>query len=204
MNLAGGAINFLWGALQGVIPFLQNIGAAVFPIITGAVNAASGAVQALGGAFQTAWSIIQPIVGWIVEKVTWMGQQVQNALGGLSGIASGIGGALSGIGSFLGFDKHATGGTFTQPHLAVIGDAPETIVPHGNTPHNRRLLAEAARGVGATTPSTDSQGGSVNIVFNATITGGNAQEVRQGVLQAESDLESRLDAYFSKRKRVAF
>lgn len=43
--------------------------------------------------------------------------------------------------------KHATGGTFTIPHIAVIGDAPETIVPHGNTPRNRALLAEAAAGV---------------------------------------------------------
>lgn len=75
---------------------------------------------------------------------------------------------------------------------------PETIVPHGNTPRNRALLGEAAAGVGA------SIGGTV-VNFNVTISGGaDAASVTQGLLDAEDELERRLDAYFAKKARLSF
>ena len=46
-------------------------------------------------------------------------------------------------------------------------------------------------------------GGTV-VNFNVTITGSNAEEVRQGVLDAEEEFERRMDAYFAKKARVSF
>lgn len=65
--------------------------------------------------------------------------------------------------------KYASGGTVTKPHLAIVGDAKETIVPHGNTPHNRALLKEAAAGVGASGSRV------VQFIFSPTIHGGSAE-----------------------------
>ena len=95
------------------------------------------------------------------------------------------------------FAALATGGTIEQPMLAVVGDAPETIVPHGNTPRNRALLGEAAAGVGA------SIGGTV-VNFYITISGNNSNEVYQGILDAEEEAERLLDAYFAKKARLSY
>ena len=94
---------------------------------------------------------------------------------------------------------YATGGTVTRPHLAVVGDAPETIVPHGNTPRNRALLAEAANGVGART-----MGNNINITFSPVINGGSGADVRQAIYHSEIEFERKMDEYFAKRGRVSF
>ena len=106
-------------------------------------------------------------------------------------------GRLYAEGRLSEYMRLATGGTITEPMLAVVGDAPETIVPHGDTPRNRALLGEAAAGVGA------SVGGTV-VNFNVTISGGNTEEVRQGILEAEDEFERRMDAYFARKARVSF
>lgn len=58
-------------------------------------------------------------------------------------------------------------------------------------------MGEAAAGVGA------SIGGTV-VNFNVTISGGDAESVRQGVLDAEEEFERRMDAYFAKKARLSF
>lgn len=95
--------------------------------------------------------------------------------------------------------QHGDGGTFTTPHPAIVGDAPETIVPHGNTPRNRALLQEAAKGVGAETTSTQ-----INITFAPVINGGNVEENRKMIQEEEEEFERKMDAYFAKKGRLAF
>ncbi len=58
-----------------------------------------------------------------------------------------------------------TGGTVDVPQLAIVGDEPETIVPHGDTPHNRTLLAEAAAGVGVDIPVPTSEEMTVQDIY---------------------------------------
>lgn len=101
---------------------------------------------------------------------------------------------------FPQIQAHATGGTFTVPHLAVVGDAPETIVPHGNTPRNRSLLQEAARGVGAPAGG----GSTYQIYWSPAIYGNSAQEVKQGILDSEREFEARMDAFLAAKERRAF
>ena len=61
-----------------------------------------------------------------------------------------------------------TGGTVDVPQLAIVGDEPETIVPHGDTPHNRTLLAEAAAGVGVDLPVPTSEEMTVQNIYMET------------------------------------
>ena len=61
-----------------------------------------------------------------------------------------------------------TGGTVDVPQLAIVGDEPETIVPHGDTPHNRTLLAEAAAGVGVDIPVPTSDEMTVQNIYMET------------------------------------
>lgn len=94
----------------------------------------------------------------------------------------------------------ATGDTFDgrHPQLAVVGDAAETMVPHGNTPRNRALLAEAARGVGGGALSN------VTITFAPVIYGGNGADIRQAINDSEIEFERKMDAYFARKGRVSF
>lgn len=96
--------------------------------------------------------------------------------------------------------KFGTGGTVTSPQAAIVGDRPETIVPHGNTPRNRSLLAEAARGVGAA-------GGAGNVfqfTFAPVINGGNAEANRAMIRDEEEEFERKMNAWIAKNRRLAF
>lgn len=95
---------------------------------------------------------------------------------------------------------YANGGTVTRPHMAIVGDAPETIVPHGNTARNRALLAEAAANVtgGAT------YGGVTNITFAPVIQDGSGADVKRAITESEIEFEQKMDRYFKKKGRVSF
>lgn len=92
---------------------------------------------------------------------------------------------------------YASGGTVTTPRLAIVGDAPETIVPHGNTPRNRALLAEAAAKVGV------GNGTVISVTFAPVIYGGGGS-VKEDLLDAEQEFERRMDAYFARKGRVSY
>lgn len=155
----------------------------------GFLIAKTGGVQQ---AFEAVWEVVKKvgdIIGGVFDKVK-----------GVLGIGAKNGLTISTQNEDRAVRYHATGGTFTVPHLAVVGDAPETIVPHGNTPHNRSLLQEAARGVGA------SAGGSAvyQIYWSPEIYGNSAQEVKQGILDSEQEFESRMSAFLASKERRAF
>lgn len=96
--------------------------------------------------------------------------------------------------------QFGTGGTVTTPQMAIVGDRPETIVPHGNNPRNRSLLAEAARGVGA------SIGGGQTVTFNfaPVINGGNVEDNRRMLQEEEAEFERKMDSYLARKGRLAF
>lgn len=192
-----GFINFMMPAFQGLMTILQNVINFVTNIFTANWSAAWDNVTNI---FGTIWGGIVGLVKGPINAVIGI---INSAIGAINSISVTIPDWVPLVGGqTLGFNipqipMLATGGTITEPMLAVVGDAPETIVPHGNTPRNRALLGEAAAGVGA------GIGGTV-VNFNVTITGSNAEEVRQGVLDAEEEFERRMDAYFAKKARVSF
>lgn len=192
-----GLISFLMPAFQGLLTILQN----VINFITNIFTANwSAAWQNVTNIFGTIWGGIVGLVKGPINAVIGI---INSAIGAINSISVTIPDWVPLVGGqTLGFNipqipMLATGGTIEQPMLAVVGDAPETIVPHGNTPRNRALLGEAAAGVGA------SIGGTV-VNFNVTISGGDAESVRQGVLDAEEEFERRMDAYFAKKARLSF
>ncbi len=192
-----GFINFMMPAFQGLMTILQNVINFVTNVFTANWSAAWDNVTNI---FGTIWGGIVGLVKGPINAVIGI---INSAIGAINSISVTIPDWVPLVGGqTLGFNipqipMLATGGTITEPMLAVVGDAPETIVPHGNTPRNRALLGEAAAGVGA------GIGGTV-VNFNVTITGSNAEEVRQGVLDAEEEFERRMDAYFAKKARVSF
>ena len=193
-----GLISFLMPAFQGLLTILQN----VINFITNIFTANwSAAWQNVTNIFGTIWGGIVGLVKGPINAVIGI---INSAIGAINSISVTIPDWVPLVGGqTLGFNipqipMLAAGGTIEQPMLAVVGDAPETIVPHGNTPRNRALLGEAAAGVGA------SIGGTV-VNFNVTISGGaDAASVTQGLLDAEDELERRLDAYFAKKARLSF
>lgn len=193
-----GLISFLMPAFQGLLTILQN----VINFITNIFTANwSAAWQNVTNIFGTIWGGIVGLVKGPINAVIGI---INSAIGAINSISVTIPDWVPLVGGqTLGFNipqipMLATGGTIEQPMLAVVGDAPETIVPHGNTPRNRALLGEAAAGVGA------SIGGTV-VNFNVTISGGaDAAAVTQGLLDAEEEFERRMDAYFAKKVRLSF
>ena len=192
-----GLISFLMPAFQGLLTILQNVINFITNIFTANWSAAWNNVTNI---FGTIWGGIVGLVKGPINAVIGI---INSAIGAINSISVTIPDWVPLVGGqTLGFNipqipMLAAGGTIEQPMLAVVGDAPETIVPHGNTPRNRALLGEAAAGVGA------SIGGTV-VNFNVTISGGDAESVRQGVLDAEEEFERRMDAYFAKKARLSF
>ena len=178
------------GALQGIIDFITNV-------FTGNWQGAWDSVVSI---FGNIWS---GIVGLVKAPINAVIGIINSAIGAINSISVTIPDWVPLVGGqTLGFNipqipMLATGGTIEEPMLAVVGDAPETIVPHGNTPRNRALLGEAAAGVGA------SIGGTV-VNFYITISGNNSNEVYQGILDAEEEAERLLDAYFAKKARLSY
>lgn len=192
-----GLINFLTPAFQGLMIILQNVIDFVTNIFTANWSAAW---QNVTNIFGTIWG---GIVGLVKGPINAVISIINSAIGAINSISVTIPDWVPLVGGqTLGFNipqipMLATGGTITEPMLAVVGDAPETIVPHGNTPRNRALLGEAAAGVGASI-------GATVVNFNVTISGGNADEVHQGILDAEEEFERRMDAYFAKKARLSY
>lgn len=192
-----GLINFLTPAFQGLMTILQNVIDFVTNIFTANWSAAW---QNVTNIFGTIWG---GIVGLAKAPINGVISIINSAIGAINSISVSIPDWVPLVGGqTLGFNipqipMLATGGTILEPMLAVVGDAPETIVPHGNTPRNRALLGEAAAGVGT------SIGGTV-VNFYITISGSNSNEVYQGILDAEEEAERRLDAYFAKKARLSF
>lgn len=190
-------IQFITPAFQGLMTVLQNVINFVVNIFTENWSAAWNNVTNI---FGTIWGGIVGLVKGPINAVIGI---INSAIGAINSISVTIPDWVPLVGGqTLGFNipqipMLATGGTITEPMLAVVGDAPETIVPHGNTPRNRALLGEAAAGVGA------SVGGMV-VNFNVTITGGDAENVRQGILDAEEEFERRMTAWQAKQRRLSF
>lgn len=127
----------------------------------------------------------------VIDGFTKTSPVIEPVLGSLSGKIESIKSKVP---------AYADGGTVTTPQLAVVGDAAETIVPHGNTSRNRELLSEAAAGVGASLGGTTQ----VNVTYAPVINGGNADEIKKILREEEEEFERKMDAYFAKKGRLSF
>ena len=188
----------------------------------------SGFIASIKISFSTGFNSLVSIVRAPFDKILGFISSVKSAVGDLLGKITGA----KNEASTIKVPKYATGGTVTVPHLALVGDAPETIVPHGNTAHNQALLMEAAKGVfGSNISSVASlqskiidfpqiqtneleipednfeyvEGGGDIYNFNVVINiDGGSDNIKQDVLDAEQEFERRIEQYFERKKRRQF
>ena len=193
-NIVEGLWNGLKNAKDWLIGKIKSFGKGITDGIADAFGCASPSTittktglftgQGLGVGFDKSKKFVE-------KKANSLRNVALNAIGTISPTVSGVSTKLQ---------KFGTGGTVTTPRVAVVGDSPETIVPHGNTPRNRSLLAEAARGVGAA-----SGGGNVfTFTFAPVISGGNAEANRAMIREEEEEFERKMDAWIAKHRRLAF
>lgn len=110
-------------------------------------------IESIKASFSNGFSTLVSIVKAPFDKILGFINNIKGAVGDLIGKITGA----KSEAATITVPKYAMGGTVTVPHLALVGDAPETIVPHGNTVHNQALLMEAAKGVfGSNIPEIES------------------------------------------------
>ena len=191
---------------------------------------ASEFLQGIRISFSENFNALVGIVKAPFDKILGFISSVKSAVGDLLGKITGA----KSEAATIKVPKYATGGTVLTPHLALVGDAPETIVPHGNTAHNQALLMEAAKGVfGSDISSIASlqskiidfpqiqtaeneleipeddfeyiEGGGDIYNFNVVINiDGGSDDIKQNVIDAEQEFERRIEQYFERKKRRQF
>lgn len=213
-------ISAITGALSSLPGRMVSIGSAIVSGISSGISAAWGGLKAkisslcsgLIAGIKSALKIGSPskvmakLFKWVpvgagvgIEKNTRYAVSAVRAMGGkVTAAASKIVPTIGGTNTKL--QKFGTGGTVTSPQAAIVGDKPETIVPHGNTPRNRSLLAEAAKGVGA----TGGKGNVFTFTFAPVIHGGNAEENRAMIQDEEVKFERMMNEWIAKNGRLAF
>lgn len=129
-----GVIQNVLNILTGVIDFVRNVFAGNW----------AAAWENVKSIFSNAWSAMKGIAHAALTAIL---SPVNAIIGGINKVAGAVGAATI---PTLEIPQFASGATVSRPTLAVVGEGrdPETIVPHNNTPRSRRLLANAAAGVG--------------------------------------------------------
>lgn len=198
LNIGKNVVKGLWNGIKNakdwLIGRIKSFGKGITDGIAKAFGCASPSTittktglftgQGLGVGFEKSRKFVQ-------KKANKLRNVALNSLGNITPNISGVSTNLQ---------KFGTGGTVTSPQLAIVGDTNETIVPHGNTPRNRALLAEAARGVGATSGGTNVY----NFTFAPVINGGNAEENRAMIQDEEAEFERQMDNWIAKNRRLGY
>lgn len=150
------------------------------------------------------WDAFRSLIDWIWDKLKKIGSGFLS--GGLPGIVS----ALTGGGktdvtvktkASGAVEKYANGGSVYTPRIAVVGDAPETIVPHGNTPRNRALLQEAAARVGG---AGNTQSRVIQFTYAPVIQGGTGEDVKKAVQDGFEKFKEYMKQYSEEQEAVSF
>lgn len=120
--------------LTGVIDYLNYFFAG------GWVNVWEG----IKSTFTNVWNSIKSVARSALSAII---TPINNIISGINKVSSAVG--IKAIPT-IAVPQFAEGATVSRPTLAVVGEGsdPETIVPHNNKPRSRRLLANAAAGVG--------------------------------------------------------
>lgn len=192
-NIVEGLWNGIKNAKDWLIDKVKSFGSGIVDGIKGALGINSPSV------------VMEKLFKWvpvgagngIINNAKYAVDAVKAMGGKVTAAASKITPAFGGMSAKL--PKYGNGGTVTSPRLAVVGDKAETIVPHGNTPRNRSLLAEAARGVGGKA----SGGNTLSFTFAPVIHGGNVEDNRAMLREEEERFERQMEAWLAKNRRLA-
>lgn len=213
---------FFQGFWSGMVTGLAPVRAAFAPLapmfsaIGGAISAAFGWVSKLleplqltASGFDRAMSAGQAfgeIVGKVLNVLLAPLKAVGWAVGKIAGaVGGGGGGAASSADTDLpNIPMYGTGGFFNTPHLAVVGDKPETIIPHKSTPGNLAMWASAGRALGVGPGAGGGGGAVVNYSPQITIAGNaDAGTVGQALEMSEARLRAMIERVMGQDRRLA-
>lgn len=160
----------LFQALSPVLNFIGSVFGAVFKAIgtyigavidraTEWINKLTSVIEFVknffAGGWREAWENVKSIFSNVWNSIKDIARSALSAIvKPINNIISGINKVSSVVGikaiPTIEIPQFAEGATVTKPTLALIGEGrdDETIVPHNNKPRSRRLLENAAAGVG--------------------------------------------------------
>lgn len=197
LSLGKSIVQGIWKGIKGAGKWLKD---KIKNFASGIVDGFKDAIKP-GSPSKVMTKLFKCVPQGIGKGITDNARYATNAVDSLGrelvGKASKITPTIGGVSAKL--QKFGTGGTITSPQAAIVGDRPETIVPHGNTPRNRALLSEAARGVGATVG-----GNTISFTFAPVINGGNVEENRAMIRDEEAEFERKMEAFLAKNRRLAY
>ena len=152
LNFIGGMFGTVFRAAGSFIGDLIDNITGIITCLTGVIDYlnyffAGGWVnvwERIKSTFTNVWNSIKSVARSALSAII---SPINSIIGGINKVSSAVG--IQAIPT-IEVPKFAEGATVTRPTLAVVGEGrdPETIVPHNNKPRSRRLLANAAAGVG--------------------------------------------------------
>ncbi len=156
LNFIGGLFGTVFGGLFRIIGTF--VGGCI-DNLTALINKLTGVINYVknffAGGWREAWESVKSIFSNVWNSIKSIARSALSAIiTPINNIISGINKVSSVVGikaiPTIAVPQFAEGATVSRPTLAVVGEGsdPETIVPHNNKPRSRRLLANAAAGVG--------------------------------------------------------
>lgn len=152
LGVIGSLFSTVFRAAAVLISDLTDSIASIITCLTGVIEYlntffAGGWVnvwERIKATFSSVWSSIKSIARSALSAII---SPINNIISGINKVSSVVG--IQAIPN-IAVPQFAEGATVNRPTLAVVGEGsdPETIVPHNNKPRSRRLLANAAAGVG--------------------------------------------------------
>lgn len=205
----------VWGAVKRFFApigaFLKAAFAPVISMVNGLITALGGLISFISGVFSgnwgKAWEGIKQVFASIWNSLIGIVKSVVNiVIGILNGMIWAYNNSIGALADVVGIkikitpiQELAAGATVYGPTAAIVGeDGPETVVPHNNKPRSRRLLAEAASGVGMPV------GGGTNITYAPVIYANDAGGVKEALDDDFERFKAFARRYFGENARLEF
>lgn len=196
---ATSAYNFIVEKMQAIVSFLGSI---VWPASLG--NLWSIITSGATSMFQT----ITNALNWLIDKVNWFIDKLNKIK--LPSWLPFVGGKGVNIETIerieapaaapmpLAVPGHAEGGVFDVPHLAMVAEKPEAIIPLD------RLLDAIKEKPSATPSSTISYSPTFTINVSTQNAAEIGTEVEKAAKRAQDDFEARLKAFLAQQRRLSY
>lgn len=206
LNFLGSLFGNVFGLLLRIVGAF--VGASIGKL-TEMINQLTGVINFVknffAGGWREAWESVKSIFTNVWDSIKIIARSALSAIvSPINNIISGINKVSSVVGikaiPTIEIPQFAEGATVSRPTLAVVGEGrdPETIVPHNNKPRSRRLLANAAAGVGMKIGKGNSY------TYAPVIYANNAQGVKEVLDDGFEKFKEYMDRYQSDDGREVF
>lgn len=155
-------------------------------------------VEGIRNRFAGVFDWLEGKFAWLKEKLAWIGDKWDKVKSFL-----GLGGEKNAIVASTSFPRHATGGIFTRPHVALFAEqGPEAVIPLNGSPGALSIWTKAGEVLGV----RPTAGASITYAPVYNIYGGRDVEgqVRRAAKDAEDDFAARFRSYLRQERRLSY